>query len=1105
MFAKRGFAAHRGHRGVGDEKDNEKPRVKIIKDIMRATRKQYSIEVKIRIVLDSLRGEDAGKQSGVHIRGFQTAHSSSYSGHCRAAIGRLYLSRHNQRSAIMTQQWRQVLRDHWGVDATLTALDGEYDLNFLANGSQDYVLKVMRVGCDVDFIDLQCRALEHLAMHAPEVCVPGVIKTQSGELFAKVVDKAGSTRLVWLLEKIEGRTYAEFRPQSADLLADVGRSVGSMGRALADFTHPSLERDFKWNLMQADWINDATDIIADPARRALINEIAADFATIKAQLGAFPSVAIHNDVNDYNIIVGGSLTEAPHVTGLIDLGDMCASPRICDLAITCAYMVLGQPDPEQALAAVVAGYHSAWPLTADEIDMLWPLLRMRLAVSVVNSTQMSVENPDDPYVVISQKPAWAFLQGDLVNTGLISARLRMACGLPVTDAAPRILAWLDGHRSQFAPLMGELLEGAPLGSLSVESATCPRNPFDLPADEAAKIGQENASGGIWLGYYREPRLIYTAPAFMHGPWKASNRRTVHLAVDAFAPAGTQLHAPMAGVVHCVENRTNHLDYGGVVILEHETPEGDAFYTLYGHLNPNVCDNLQIGQKIAPNEVFARLGDVTQSGGWAPHVHFQLALTVDGMGQDWPGVADPDDLGVWTAVCPNPAALLNLPDASVEYNPIDKAEILGERARYFGNNLKLSYADPVMLVRGWQHHMFDEWGRPYLDAYNNVPHVGHAHPRIQAVAADQLLRMNSNTRYLHPAQVAFAKKITSKLPDPLSVCFFVNSGSEANELALRLARARTGGRDMITPDHGYHGNTTGAIDLSAYKFNAKGGVGPSDWVHLVEVADDYRGRYRRDDPERAEKYAAQVDDALGHIDACNGKLAGFIAETFPSVGGQIIPPAGYLAAVYARIRAAGGICIADEVQTGLGRLGEYYFGFEQQDAVPDIVVLGKPIGNGHPLGVVVTTRAIADAFAQGPEYFSTFGGSTLSCRIGKEVLDIVDDEGLMNNARDMGDILQAGLRALGEKHPLIGDVRGFGLFIGVDLVTDRDTRAPATQVADYVKNRMRDHRILIGCEGPADNILKIRPPLTVDESAVEMILTVLDQVLEEAECRTSMAS
>ncbi|MDN5788806.1 aminotransferase class III-fold pyridoxal phosphate-dependent enzyme, partial [Pseudorhodobacter sp.] len=740
----------------------------------------------------------------------------------------------------MGQHWQQALRRHWGIEATLVALDGEYDLNFLAAGARDCVLKVMRAGCDAAFIDLQCRALDHIATHAPAVRVPGVVKALDGASFVSVPDQDGAQRLVWVLERIEGKTFADMRPHGFDLLADVGAAVGAMDRALADFTHPSLARDFKWNLTQADWIAEELGVITDPKRRALIGDILADFSAIKPQLEALPVVAIHNDVNDYNIIVSGSLAQAPQVAGLIDLGDMCASPRVCDLAITCAYMVLDQADPEQALAAVVAGYHAAWPLTAAEVDMIWPLLRMRLAVSVVNSTLMARENPDDPYVVISQQPAWAFLQSATVNAGLISLRLRAACGLPVTDAAPRVLAWLDVQRGSFAPLMGKSLDAAPMGSLSVENSTSPRNPFDLPLAEAAVIGQEFDSADIWLGYYNEPRLIYTAPAFRLGPWKASNRRTVHLAVDAFTKAGTELHAPLAGVVHTLENRTDHLDYGGVVILQHQTPNGAAFFTLYGHLDPDVCARLHIGQTIAAGEGFARLGDVTQSGGWAPHVHFQLALTTDGMGQDWPGVADPDDLVFWNAVCPNPAALLNLADAQVAYLPTDKAQVQADRARLFGTNLRLSYADPVMLVRGWRHHLFDEWGRPYLDAYNNVPHVGHAHPRIQAVAADQLLRMNSNTRYLHPAQVSFAKKITSKLPDPLSVCFFVNSGSEANELALRLARAATGGRDMITPDHGYHGNTTGAIDLSAYKFNAKGGVGPSDWVHLVEVADDYRG-------------------------------------------------------------------------------------------------------------------------------------------------------------------------------------------------------------------------------------------------------------------------
>jgi len=364
----------------------------------------------------------------------------------------------------------------------------------------------------------------------------------------------------------------------------------------------------------------------------------------------------------------------------------------------------------------------------------------------------------------------------------------------------------------------------------------------------------------------------------------------------------------------------------------------------------------------------------------------------------------------------------------------------------------------------------------------------------------LKRVNSNTRYLHPAQAEFSEKLLSKLPPELSVCWFVNSGSEANELALRLARAASGGRAMVTPDHGYHGNTTGAIDLSAYKFNALGGVGQPDWVELIDIPDDYRGAYRRDDPQAGEQYANQVDRALENLAARNQPLAGFIAETYPSVGGQIIPPKGYLQGVYARIRAAGGVCIADEVQTGLGRLGSNYFAFEAQGVRPDIVVLGKPIGNGHPIGVVISTPEIAATFAKGPEFFSTFGGSTLSCRVGSTVLDIVDDECLMQNAQDMGVRLMRGLDALAKRHELIGEVRGQGLFIGVELVEDRGTRHPAPRQTSYVLDRMREERILIGSEGPNANILKIRPPLTIDEDGVDMLLDRLGIILSESLCQ-----
>ena len=997
------------------------------------------------------------------------------------------------------KHWSDALEHHWGIKAALRPLDGEYDLNFMAEAEDGsgYVLKAMRPGCEEGLVDMQVRAFQHIAERQPDLPCPRVIPALDGTAMLTITDESGAQRLVWLLERLPGLCYAKSEPKTAELIQEIGSVLGATGKALKGFQHPGLERDFKWDLMRAGWVGSELDSIKEPQKQALIGGIETEFSRLEPVLQSLPKQAIHNDANDYNIMVEGTLTEPRRVSGLIDLGDICAAPRICDLAIAAAYIVLDHPDPEAALAALVTGYHAAYPLTPQEVDLIYPLLRMRLAVSVVNSTLMAIENPDDPYVTISQAPAWRFLEGHDLHPALVAARLRAACGLPVVEGADRVLEWLASERGNFAPLMGEDLSGAPMGSLSVENSTWPQNPFHMPLEEAARVGEEfEDQGRIWLGYYHEPRLIYAEPAFRKGHWKASNRRTVHLAIDAFAPSGTPMFAPLAGEVFVADNCTGHLDYGGVVILRHETPEGDPFYTLYGHLDPEFMERLKPGDRIAKGEEFCRLGDASQNGGWAPHVHFQLALNTEGIEADWPGVGDPDEMYMWRAICPNPAALLNLPDEKCRYEPASKEAVRQGRQDHFGGNLSLTYSDPVMLVRGWKHHLFDEWGRPYLDAYNNVPHVGHAHPRIQAVAADQLKRMNSNTRYLHPAQTAFADKILSKMPDHLKVCFFVNSGTEANELALRLARAHTGAKGMVTPDHGYHGNTTGAIDISAYKFNKPGGVGKADWVELVEVADDYRGSFKRDDPERAQRFADLVDPAIAALQERGQGLAGFIAETFPSVGGQIIPPKGYLSAVYEKIRAAGGVCIADEVQTGLGRLGDYYFGFEHQGASPDIVVLGKPIGNGHPLGVLVTTKEIAESFDNGIEFFSTFGGSTLSCRIGKEVLDIVDDEGLQENAQRMGADLTTGLKQLEQDFTCVGDLRGMGLFLGLELI--HPDGSEATEICSYVKNRMRDHRILIGSEGPKDNILKIRPPLTIDAEGVEMILTVLKSVLQEVE-------
>ncbi len=1008
----------------------------------------------------------------------------------------------------MLHHWSQVVADVWGFECAVSRLDGEYDLNFLVTcAAGDYVLKVMRVDCDDAFVAMQCSALAHLQQvsAAVQVPVPRVITTLAGEQFTYHQDPQGELRVVWLLSKFEGSNYANFEPKSESLIRQLGHYMGHMNTQLASFEHGYLDREFKWNLVQAGWVEARFDCLADPTRKSIVKSIVEQFNAVQEGLSSLPQQCIHNDVNDYNILVQGCLNQGPTITGIIDLGDMCLAPRVCDLAIAGAYIVLDQAQPEQALAQLVAGFHHSAALSELEISLIWPLLRMRLAVSVVNSTLMALDNPNDPYVTISQAPAWAFLETHRLHAGLINSRLRLACGLQVTTEAEATIAWLNDHQGNCYALMGDSIDlsQAPMVALSVEHSSIPQDPFSIHASEAQQLTHNDVE--VALGYYLEPRLVYTDQAFKNGPWPSSNRRTVHLGIDIFAPVGTALYAPMAATVEATDNRKANLDYGGVVILRHQTPAGDAFYSLYGHLNPASVAQLTVGQELAAGDLFAHLGEPCENGGWHPHAHVQLALSIEGMGYDWPGAADPDDLLLWQKLCPNPAALLNLESAATQYCPPSKIHAQQVRQDHFGHNLKLSYADPVMFLRGWRHYLFDEWGRPYLDAYNNVPHVGHAHPRIARVAAEQLVRINSNSRYLHPSRAAFAEQILSHMPASLSVCYFVNSGTEANELALRLARAHTKAKHMITPNHGYHGNTTGAIDISAYKFASPRapavGLGQADWVHLVDVADDYRGPYRREQRHAGELYAQQVAQHIATLTAQGEPIAGFIAETFPSVGGQIIPPTNYLSRVYQYVREAGGICIADEVQTGLGRLGGYYFAFEQQQVVPDVVVLGKPIGNGHPIGVVVTTAAIAASFAEGPEFFSTFGGSNLSCVVGAEVLRIVEQEQLMANARNMGELLFTGLRELQVKHPCIGDVRGCGLFVGVDLVNNQSTREPATEVADYVKNRMRDARILMGSEGPADNVLKIRPPLTIDKQDISYLLHTLDQVLNEVKCAT----
>ena len=414
------------------------------------------------------------------------------------------------------------------------------------------------------------------------------------------------------------------------------------------------------------------------------------------------------------------------------------------------------------------------------------------------------------------------------------------------------------------------------------------------------------------------------------------------------------------------------------------------------------------------------------------------------------------------------------------------KILELRKQYLSPSLSLSYEDPIHIVRGEGQYLYDAEGLRYLDAVNNIQHVGHCHPKVVSAAMEQNALLNTNTRYLDETIVRYAKLLTKKLPDGLDVCFFTNSGSESNDLALRIARCITGSKETIVLDGAYHGHLSSLIEISPYKHNAPGGEGPPDFVYSIPLPDSFRGIYRGDNCTA--DYVNEVKKVIYKINDSSKTLSAFFVEALMGCGGQIVLPEGFLKKSFELVRKSGGLCIADEVQIGFGRMGTDFWGFETCGVIPDIVTLGKSIGNGHPLSAVVTTKEIADQFNNGMEYFNSYGGNPVSCAIGEAVLDVIEDEGLQENAEIVGSYLIEELFKLQSKYTFIGQIRGQGLFIGIELISNTDTLKPNKTLAAKIVNQMKDAGILISIDGPDHNVLKIKPPMVFNlENANELVI------------------
>ena len=974
----------------------------------------------------------------------------------------------------------RIARDHFGIDGSASRLHG-CEGHIFRVGNEDGRLWVLKLSPDglTESIELQRNVLRFLSSKKPGVAIQTFRPALDGNLPRVQFD--GRQWLAWMVSFLPGPVQAS-TPRSQRSPRELGSVMGRLDKILSGFDDDRVRRHLRWDLAQGKDLRAGRKAIKDPVRRELAGGLLERSLTIVDRLQKdLRKSVIHGDANDHNLLIG---SDGKSISAVIDFGDLVETWRVAEAAIAAAYALLDSDEPVALAAEVLAGYHSQWPLNEAEIEAFLPLVEIRLCMTVIHAA-MAADDGDE-YSQIHAEDAWralAVLEDRNPCRG--HYQCRAACGLDSTPQTRPLTQWLAKRSTDLRPVIAEnLLSSAIVLDLSVGSEE-----FSVSSDDVETLTEklfahiESAGGTAGIGRYRENRSLYKSELFMSAGAEA---RSFHLGLDLFAAADTPVMAPLDGQVLSVTDNARDLDYGPTVILQHDA-DGQEFFTLYGHLSPATLDRLEPGQEVGAGETIGWIGTYPRNGNWPPHLHFQVMTDMLDYQGDFPGVARPSEAWYWRGLCidPNLVLGLNLPVDAAQDDP--RPALAKRRDKLLGGTFSLSYEKPLLITRGRGQFLYDFRNRAWLDLVNNVSHVGHCHPRVVEAVDRQMSRLNTNTRYLHPLILEYAERITALLPDPLKVCYLVSSGSEANELAVRLARAATGRCRLLVLDHAYHGNTAGLVEMSPYKFNGPGGEGQAGHIDVLPLPDSF--------PQRSgaltENAATAVLDAL----EAEGRLpAALFAETMPGCGGQRVLPDGFLANIYRRVHELGGICVADEVQTGLGRMGDYWWSFETQDLLPDVVTMGKPVGNGHPLAAVVTSEEVAARFDSGMEYFNTFGGNPVSCAAGLAVLDIIEDEGLRQNALKVGGRMKRGLQTLAEKYDFLADVRGRGLFLGVEIVEDREKFRPDRQRSHEIVEAMLEYGVMLSVDGPGHNVLKIKPPMVVDLADADEFLGKLDRVL-----------
>ncbi|PZU86220.1 MAG: aminotransferase [Shinella sp.] len=959
------------------------------------------------------------------------------------------------RPNVSEAQAREILKDHYRLEGTIRELGSQQDRNYLIDaGEARFVLKICRAEYATVELEAQNAAMRHLGSlpGMPRIPQP-VAAPETGEdiLFLSL---EGEDYQVRLLNFLEGESLTRRKYLAPSVVAELGAVSARIAKGLEGFSHPGLQRDLQWDLRRAGPValhllksvtdQDRRDRIA----KAMISAV----KRIQPLAPALRTQAIHHDITDDNVVArpdaGGRLMP----DGVIDFGDVISGWLVADLAVTCtALLHHADGDPFFILPAIRA-FQDIHPLNEAELRALWPLVVARAGVLVASTEQQLAIDPDNEYVI--------------GNAGHEREMFEVATSVPFVLMETAILQ-LAGIADKALPAIGRLLpdiapETIHLTDLSVLSTELAENNWSDPEIDWRVLARAATETGAASTRYGEYRLSYTQPLSPRAP------ATFALHVDACVPAEAQAVAPFDGTLlkdghHLILSSPDirlHLD-GLESPLEHETAvsAGDPIGVVSGH--PGSVGGLRL--------------QLCRDANLVP-----------------PLFARPGHAAAWSRLAPSPSPLLGV---DLDAPAPTSGELLEKRQKSFARPQKNYYAEPPQIERGWKEHMYDVTGRAYLDMVNNVTILGHGHPRLARAVGRQWSLLNTNSRFHYAAVAEFSDRLASLAPEGLDTVFLVNSGSEAVDLALRLAWAQSGARNIISLLEAYHGWTVASDAVStSIADNPQALETRPGWVHPVTAPNTYRGPFRG--ASSTADYVARVEAALEALDLVGEGLAGFICESvYGNAGGIPLPP-GYLSEVYAKVRERGGVCIADEVQVGYGRLGHYFWGFEEQGVVPDIITIAKGMGNGQPLGAVITRREIADSLEKEGYFFSSSGGSPVSCVVGMTVLDIMRDEALQENARDTGDYLKSRLQALGQRFPLVGAVHGMGLYLGLEFIRDRETLEPATEETAAICDRLLDLGVIMQPTGDHLNVLKIKPPLCLSRESADFFADMLEKVLSE---------